>query len=531
MDSNIRDLIEQGDRLFDKRGTLMSRWQEIADYMYPERADFTASKSSGDHFADNLVTSYPLLARRELGDTFSTMLRPQETPWFSLEYEDADHEGKAWLEWATGQQRRAMYDRRSQFVRATKEGDHDFAAFGQCVISVELLPDRTGFLYRCWHLRDVVWCEGPDGAIESVHRKWTPDAHTLERMFPGRLHSQVTEKMRKDRYCDVHVRHIVVPTDVYGDKSIKAPYVSLYVDCDHEHVMERAPVRVQPYVIPRWQTVSGSQYAYSPATICALPDTRLIQAMTLSLLEAGEKAANPPMVATMDAVRSEINLFPGGVTWVDSAYDERMGEPLRELRRDRSGMPLSLEMLQDVREMIRKAFYLDKLELPVRAPEMTAFEVAQRVQQYVRQALPLFEPMESNYNGALCETTFSVGWNAGLFGPPDSVPRSLLGAQTEFKFTSPLREAIDEQKADTFMRAGGVIERAAMVDPAIAQLVDYETTVRDVLDGMRVPAEWLRSEDQFAAIREQVAAAAAQQQRMAMLQQGSEVAKNVGVTA
>jgi hypothetical protein len=50
------------------------------------------------------------------------------------------------------------------------------------------------------------------------------------------------------------------------------------------------------YVIPRWQTVSGSQYAYSPATVAALPDARLIQAMTLTFFEAGEKATNPPMV-------------------------------------------------------------------------------------------------------------------------------------------------------------------------------------------------------------------------------------------
>jgi hypothetical protein len=58
-------------------------------------------------------------------------------------------------------------------------------------------------------------------------------------------------------------------------------------DCELIHAM---PVWTGFYRIPRWQTVSGSQYSYSPATVAALPDARLIQAMTFTLLEAGEKA-------------------------------------------------------------------------------------------------------------------------------------------------------------------------------------------------------------------------------------------------
>ena len=48
------------------------------------------------------------------------------------------------------------------------------------------------------------------------------------------------------------------------------------------------------YVIPRWQTISGSQYAVSPAAVCALPDARLLQSMALILLEAGESRLTRP---------------------------------------------------------------------------------------------------------------------------------------------------------------------------------------------------------------------------------------------
>src|SRR5688500_11507666 len=116
-------LIALGDHLFEKRGTLLSMWQEMADNFYPERADFTTARSLGEDFAGNLSTSYPILVRRDLGNSLGTMQRPTSIDWFHMramreEYEDQP--AKAWLERGEGIMRRAMYDRSSLFTRASK---------------------------------------------------------------------------------------------------------------------------------------------------------------------------------------------------------------------------------------------------------------------------------------------------------------------------------------------------------------------------------------------------------------------------
>jgi hypothetical protein len=85
--------------------------------------------------------------------------------------------------------------------------------------------------------------------------------------------------------------------------------------------MEEVSQWNREYSIERWQTVSGSQYAYSPATIVALPDARLLQAMTYTLLHAGEKIVDPPLIATEDVVRSDVALYAGGITWIDRDYE------------------------------------------------------------------------------------------------------------------------------------------------------------------------------------------------------------------
>lgn len=532
MDSRAKELIQQGDSLFGKRSSLMSLWQQIGENFYCERADFTVSRSLGSEFADNLMTSYPLLARRDLGNSIGSILRPNSKEWMKMwpaRTEEVGHEARGWLEWATGVQRRAMYDRVAQFTRATKEGDHDFAAFGQCVITVELNKAGDALLYRCWHLRDVAWCEGLDGAIDTVHRKWKPSARTLIQMFGDKVSSKVKEAFTKDPYCEINCRHIVVPADEYqSERKWKTQYVSIYIDVDNAHVMEEVGQRVMSYVIPRWQTVSGSQYAYSPATVCALPDARLIQSMTRVLLEAGEKAVTPPMLAVQEAIRSDISVFAGGITWVDADYDERLGEVLRPISQDKSGIPLGMEMREEVRASILEAFYLNKLSLPIMAGDMTAFEVGQRVQEYIRQAMPIFEPMEADYNGALCERTFDVLMNAGGFGPPDNIPEELRGQDIEFRFESPLREAIGRQKGQLFLEAKSMLAAVVDLDPNVVGMLDATTTMRDVLEGIGVPAKWTRSEEQVQAMAEANAQKQQAAEMLSAMGQGAEVVEQLG---
>lgn len=514
VDNNCDELIKLSDHLFGKKFQLNSLHQEIADQFYPERADFTASRSLGTDFASNLMTSIPLIIRRDLGNSFAAMLRRDQ--WFKISTareELQDQAAKEWLECATGIQYRAMYDRSALFTRATNEGDHDFAAFGQCVISVELNKNRDGLLYRCWHLRDVAWCEDAEGKVNTIHRKWKPTTKDLKQLFGNNIHSAVQTALEKEPYREWNCRHIVMPADCYEGKW-RTPYVSIYMDVENNKILEERGLFGKQYVIPRWQTVSGSQYAYSPATVAALPDARLIQAMTLTLLEAGEKAASPPMLAVQEAIRGDVALYAGGITWVDAAYDERMGEVLRPLTQDKSGFPVGLNMRQEIHASLTEAFYLNKLNLPY-VEGATAYEISQRVQEYIRQALPIFGPMEADYNGALCDETFELLMRNGAFGPTDDIPEAIRGADVKFKFESPLNAAIEKEKGQWFQEAANLLTIAAQIDPSVTADFDVREAFRDAVEGIGVPIKWMRSEEDAAKLVEQ-------QQSQQNLQQGAE---------
>lgn len=534
MNADLQNLIEQGDRLFSKRTGLVSLWQELAENFYPESADFTINRTLGADFSANLMTSYPVIARRELGDGFGAMLRPTSKEWFAMgaQYRKPDHDGKVWLERSTMILRRMMYDRKSQFMRATKEGDHAFATFGQCVITVEMRKDFSGLLYRAWHLRDVVWCENAEGVVDAVHHKMKFTIAQVNQMFPGKLHPSLNEKLQKDPYCEIELRRIVVPADQYsGERQWRTRFVSLYIDIENKHVLEEVGQKTHPYVIPRWRTTPGSQYAYSPAAMTALPDGRLMQTMTLVLLEAGEKSVNPPMVANREVFRSDVPMYAGGITWADMAYDGKLSDHYALMSPDKSGIPLGLELRQEVREMVMQAFYLNKLNLPsYDSKAMTAYEFGQRVQEYIRQILPLFEPMETEYNGPLCDRSFELAMSYGAFGPLDEIPESLRGAEVEFKFESPLSEAMQKQKAATFREDLGLIAEAAALDPAAPVVFDAAMALRDALEANLSPAHWLRSEKDVERILSQQAAKQEAAQLLAAMEQGATVAKTAAET-
>ena len=131
------------------------------------------------------------------------MLRPTAKPWFHMRCKDEEREtpdAKRWMEWAEGVQRRAMYDDRSMFVRATKEGDHDFATFGQASISLDVDIRSARLLYRTWHLRDCAWRENAMGRIDTFVKRWTPDACMLRDTYGERmLHEKVADALKKPK--------------------------------------------------------------------------------------------------------------------------------------------------------------------------------------------------------------------------------------------------------------------------------------------------------------------------------------------
>lgn len=505
---SVQEILSMSEHQFGLQAPMNSLWQLIADHFYPERADFTVRRNVGQEFADHLMDSYPLLVRRDLGDSLAAMLRDGE--WFNMGVDDTpDYMGTDWLQTSTRKLRKLMYRREANFIKASKQGDHDFVTFGQCVKSVEMNKNKDGLLYRCWHLRDCAWWEDESGQVGGVVRKWDATKRDLVNYFgEDAVHPAVLKNLIEKPFDEVPCLHMVIPSEMYGDDELASryPFVSLYIDKRHQHLVQELGLNHKHYVIPRFHTIAGAPYAYSPATTVGLSDARTLQAMTHTLMEAAERYARPPIIATAKVVRGDVDLSADGITWVDDAYDERMGAALRTIPQDRGGWPIGDAERSRINETLNSAFYLSKLTLPEAGTNMTATEVIERMKQYRRENLPLFSPIEAEDNGQICELSFQIAMSNGLLGSPYDIPISLRGSDVEFKFESPLTVSENEQIAARYQQTTAMIGEAIALDPSVGADVNLSEALRSAVTGIGAPVTWLTSPEQKQTIQLQQAA-------------------------
>jgi len=501
---------------FEKQYPVLSLWQELAENFYPERNDFLRTHYIGEELTDSLASSTPLLIRRELANSLEAMLRDGE--WFSIGIEgEADHEGKMWLEWATKRLMMLMNQRNANFRRATKELDNDYVTFGNGVMSIELNRQASGLLFRTWHMKDIAWWDDENGQVDGVVRKEDIQLYKMAAYYGEENMPLAHRKKLKDTpFHEVPIHHFDITSAMYGDGQYdRFPRVQLTLDLQTETILAIGGNMHPRYIVPRFQTIACSPYAYSPATVVGLPDARTLQAMTHTLLEAGERHARPAMTATENVIRGDANLYPDGITFVSEDYDERLGASLRPLVQDSKGFPLGMEMRDGIVEVLQSAFYVNKINMPDLGREMTAYEVSERMKQFRRENLPLFAPIEHEYSGRMCELAFETALKNGFLGSPQDIPESLLGQAIRFKFESPLSEADEEKKVTQFQQVAALLEQAAAADPAVANHVDFAVSLRDAIQGSGAPEKWLRSLADVKTMTEQQqqqAAAAAQAQ-------------------
>ena len=510
-DSRAREVLRIGDKMFSDKASVDTLWQELALNFYPERADFTTVRDEGEEYASHLFASYPVMARRELGNMLDEFLFPGK--FFSIhvddeELDEADHE-RAFLERLDETMWRAMSDPIANLITARGQSNHDFATFGNAVMRFSLNSAGDALLFRNYHLRDNAWGESAEGKVDHNHRNWNPTAWQLKQHFPKTISDEVVKACEKDPYKTFECRHVVMPSRLYDYKTKSGkrfPFVSLFVERDAETVLEEVGMTHFQYIIPRWQTVSGSVYGSSMATAVVLPDGRTLQVVMRTLREAGEMHVNPPMLAFTEAIRGDIPLYPGGIVTSDIEYDGKLADVLRPIARDKSGFPIGGEIAANLKEDIRQAFLLDKMQLPETTREMTATEVRRRVQEHIRAAAPISKPIHPNYHYLLCDGVFQLMRENGAF-PFHEMPESLSNKDIKFTFRSPLDDLAEENEAHGFI-AGltEVLVPAAQVDPSLLAIANLKKGVRDSLRAYKWKQDWLNPDEAVDAKREEVEA-------------------------
>lgn len=534
LEARGKKALEAAQRAFRKKSVYDLLWQMQAEIFYPPRADFTRTYSAASERYDGIITTEPMLMRRDLAQNLGAMLRPRGREWFRATArpdDSLDDEAKQWLERASRTMRNIVYAPKANFSKAMAESDHDYVTFGNSVVAHPYNRDQSGILFSCLHLRDVAWSKNSENQVDTLHQKMNLPLRQLAQLFgkdtlPVEWQREIDQGHMEEKRC---VYRCVAPFDPLGydqkERRLRnAQFQSVYVA---EGVKDGAIASGEfisfPFTVRMWMDVSGEDYGRSPCTDVALQEGRMLNVSEEALLTGIEMKVRPPRIVKKGLIHGTLSLAADTITYADADYDSRMGDVVTPIE---SGDPrYGMEFSERQMQRMGRAFFVDLLRrLPDK--EMTAYEAAEWVEQYVTQAAPLFEPMEAE-NAVLMDSVFQRAMAKGAFGAvleDDSIeglPEALSEADIEFEFETPLSDALRKLKAaqfDQLMGRVGILLQSQHPEAIDAiDNVDFDAALRDAMEGL-APAKWQKRKEDVEAMRQgkAEAAQAAKTEAMAM---------------
>lgn len=500
MDNNAKELVAIAEKRFAKKASLDELRQTIAEQVYPERANFTVDRTEGQEYALALYESGPAQARRDLAGAIGAILRPRGKEWFKpvpIDDKRRTHRAMAWCDYVRDEMRRVLYGSSTRFQKVMTDADDDFCAFGNAVPYLTESPDRQSFLFELSHLKCNAWAVDRYGEVNWNARMMKMELRTVaKRWGEGKLSDSQRRTLEKSPFEEIDIIHVCLPSDDYGPyrpkKASRFPWASIYINKEAVSVLEEGGYYEFPYLHRRWRVPDDSVYGYSPAAMLGLVDARVLQSQARVILDAGELAVAPPLIAKRDAILGGINNFAGAVTYLDVDYDERFGDALRPIQMG-GDVRLGLEMKVDTRNILQAAWYLNKLSLPS-DKEMTAYETSERIAEYIRSAGPVFEPFEAD-NDRVLHGLYGRMLRIGYFGSVEEIPPEMIGGAIKFEFDTPVSQAYNRVKV---VRAKEVVEAlgmAAQFDQQVVDNVDFDVMFRETSENIGGDVSWLKDKE------------------------------------
>ena len=499
-------------------------WNDIRDFVRPVTVSFNAS--TGTYVTTRPETMYDGTAPEALEQLASALHSYLTNPaerWFELQVEgnyDAmvDPEALEWLEHVSDLIYSEYRREDACLNQALHETYMDIGSFGTAILYQEWSQKIRGLTFAARPLQHCYFLENSEGRVDTVFycRTWT--LRQVKQEFGTVLPKKLMEI--KDEEKPIEVCHCVYPrTDRipsrYDAKNKK--FASVWISVTTGETLAESGFDTLPYHVPRWTKLSGEVYGRGPAKKC-LPDIKMLNAMERTILKAGQKIVDPPLVLANEGFMLPIKTSPGSLIFKEE--EDREITPLIT----GANMPWAEEKAMQKRQFIEKCFYSDWIRMEKENKEMTAFEVQDRRDEKLRLLAPMMGRLVSELHGPMIARSYSLLDQYGRIPP---APPSLQQKSLKVGYLSPAAVAQLGTKANQIARFMNDLIPMAQVNPGVFDIVDMDAAAQELAIARKTPRRILRSNDEIAKLREQRSKMEAMQQIAQVAEPASKAVKNL----
>lgn len=496
---DVETVCKRFDTLKGDRGTFESHWQEVAEYIFPRRADFNTVRAPGDKRLTKIYDSTGIQALELLAAGLHGMATNPASRWFSLTTDDdalnEDDEVREWLSAVEDRIFARLHSPRSSITTHLHELYLDYAAFGTAVMFIGTTKDDN-LLFQTRFLGECVIDENSEGVVDTVIRSFKMSVRQCVQKWGDKVSADVQKKHAEGKLDEpVELLHSVYPREERDKDKItpdNMPFASIYLEKKAKHELQVGGFEEFPYAIPRWYKVAGEKYGRSPA-MTSLPDVKMLQEMMKTTIKAAQKIVDPPLLVPDDGQLGPVRTVPGGLNFYRD--ENRMIVPLQT----GGNIPISLEMMQDLRNRIMTTFFVDQLQMTGDA-DMTATEVIQRTEERMRLLGPILGRMEAELLGPIISRVFGILVRSGEL--PEQ-PEALDGVEWRVEYVSPIALAQRGQKVERAVQMLTIAGQLAAFDPNIMARFNGEGFLPWISAELGVDPELVLDDAEFAAKQQQ----------------------------
>lgn len=528
------EIIKIQSELESDRLTWETHWQELQDFILPRRAPVIGFRQPGDRDDQvALFDSTGQVSNELLAGALQGLLTSPNTQWFELTTGDPelddDDDIRVWLQDSSRRMLNVLNN--SNFQTEIHEVYMDLTSIGTAPMSMEE-DDITLIRFRARPIKEVFIRENHLGIVDELHRKFEMKARDIVAEFipPGedpteaRLGKRIMQSLADIKKMEKKhtIIHAVYPRDIPNPDQLNKKFVSQFIVKSDKKELSIGGFNEFPFVVPRWSKSAGEMYGRSPG-MTALPEIKMINEMERTQIEAAQKTVDPPIAVQDDGVLSPIDLTPGGLTFI------RPGSEFPKPILNNVRLDLGEKMLEQRRQRIREAFFVDQLQLGA-GPQMTATEVLQRTEEKMRLLGPLLGRQQAELLRPLIDRLFEIMLRRGKLRPIPVKLRRREGFKLDVQYSSMIARTQRNTETQSILRAVEAATPFIQADPSGFDNIDIDKTVRGIWRLFNAPQEMLRSEADRDSIRRERAKAQAAQQQAEQAAQQADVVSKVGPT-
>lgn len=526
-----RLLLERWGQLKTERSSWITHWRDISDHLLPRSGRFFVDdRNNGGKRHNNIYDSTGTRALRVLAAGMMAGMTSPARPWFRLttSMPDLDESAavKAWLADVTRIMQ--MVFAKSNTYRALHSMYEELGAFGTSA-SVVVGDFDTVINHHVLTVGEYAIASDNKGRVDTLYREFQMTVRQMVAEFGREKCSNMVKNLHDSGALEkwVTVMHAIEPR---GDRDIRRKdadnkaWRSVYFEPggDGESVLRESGFDEFPALCPRWAATGGDIYGSSPA-MEALGDIKQLQHEQLRKAQGIDYKTRPPLQAPSSVKVREIDMLPGGVTFVDAPGQGQGVRSMFEVNLDLSHL---LADINDVRDRIKGCFYADLFLMLANGsnPQMTATEVAERHEEKLLMLGPVLERMHNEILDPLIEMTFARMVEARIVPPP---PEDLQGMELNVEFVSMLAQAQRAVATNSIDRFVGNLGAVAQMKPEVLDKLDADRWADAYADMLGIDPELIVPGDKVALIRQARAEALQQQAQAEQMAQGAAVAKDL----